>query len=82
MAAIYPANATRLLRQTRARWVDLFDDYGARSEIAYVEPPLPAILRQNRERGRTVPEAAIRALAAKCVPPTWAEAHSLILAGS
>ncbi len=80
--ASFAFNATSLLRQTRLRWVDLFADYGARIEIAYVEPPLPVILRQNRERGRTVPEAAIRALAAKCEPPTWAEAHSLTLSGT
>lgn len=73
-------NATSLLRRTRKRWIDLFADYGARIEIAYVEPPLPLILRRNRERGRSVPESAIRNLAARCEPPTWTEAHRLTLA--
>jgi predicted kinase len=72
-------NATSLLRQTRQRWIDLFADYGARIEIVYVEPPLRRILRQNRERGRTVPESVILQLVGKCEPPTWAEVHQLVL---
>lgn len=72
-------NATSLLRQTRQRWIDLFTDYGARIEIVYVEPPLSRIFRQNRDRGRMVPEVVIQQLAAKCEPPTWAEAHHLML---
>jgi predicted kinase len=72
-------NATSLFRQTRERWIDLFADYGARIEITYVEPPLQTMLRHNKERGRTVPESVILHLAAKCEPPTWAEAHHLVL---
>ena len=72
-------NATSLLRQTRRRWIDLFADYGARIEIVYVEPSIARILRQNKERGRHVPEKVILQLAAKCEPPTWAEAHQLVL---
>jgi putative nucleotidyltransferase with HDIG domain len=75
----FALSATSLLRQTRQRWINLFADYGARVEIAYVEPPFPVILRQNKERGRAVPEAVIRHLAARCEPPTWAEAHHLLL---
>jgi predicted kinase len=70
-------NATSLLRQTRQRWIDLFADYAARVEIVYVEPPISVILRQNKDRGRTVPEGVIRTLAAKTEPPTWTEAHGL-----
>ena len=72
-------NATSLLRQTRQKWIDVFADYGAWVELVYVEPPLPVVLRQNKNRGRAVPEAVIRKLAARCEPPTWAEAHYLIL---
>jgi predicted kinase len=72
-------SATNLLRQTRQRWINLFADYGARIEIAYVEPSLSAILSQNKRREKPVPENVIRELAEKCEPPTWAEAHDLIL---
>jgi predicted kinase len=74
-------NATNILRQTRKRWIDLFADYGARIEMVYIEPPFPAILSRNRRRQRPVPEAVIRQLADKCEPPTWAEAHGLIVSG-
>jgi predicted kinase len=72
-------SATNLVRQTRQRWIDLFADYGTRIEIVYVEPPMPVILAQNKRRERSVPENVIRDLADKCEPPTWAEAHQLIL---
>lgn len=72
-------SATNLLRQTRQRWLDLFADYGARIEIVYIEPPLPVILAQNKRRERSVPERVIRELANKCEPPTWAEAHQLVI---
>ncbi len=72
-------SATNLLRQTRQCWVDLFADYGARIEMVYVEPPLPVIIAQNKQRERSVPENIIRQLSDKCDPPTWAEAHRLIV---
>lgn len=74
-------NATNILHQTRERWIDLVADYGARIEIVYVEPPMDRILEQNRRRREPVPEKVIHELAAKCEPPTWAEAHSLVLVG-
>jgi predicted kinase len=72
-------NATNLLRQTRQRWIDLFADYAARVEMVYVEPRFPAILEQNKRRNRNVPETVIHELADKSEPPTWTEAHTLIL---
>jgi predicted kinase len=70
-------NATNIMRSTRGRWLDLFADYNARVEIVYIEPPLPTILRQNRDRATAIPEAVIRRLAEKCEPPTWLECHRL-----
>ncbi len=72
-------NATNLLRQTRGRWIDLFAGYGARIEVVYVEPPLPAILDRNKRRERPVPEQVIRRLAGRTEPPTMAECHRLIV---
>jgi predicted kinase len=72
-------SATNLLRQTRKQWIDLFADYGARIEIFYIEPPFSVILSQNKRRERAVPENVIRQLADKCEPPTWTEAHSLVI---
>jgi predicted kinase len=72
-------NATNVIRQTRKRWIDLFADYGARVEIAYVEPSFDLILRRNAQRSNPVPEQVVRGLAAKSEVPTWAECHSLSL---
>lgn len=74
-------NATNTMRQTRKRWIDLFADYNARVEIVYVEPPLPVIYQQNSRRPKPVPKQAIQRLLEKLEPPTWAEAHGVILAG-
>ena len=71
-------NATNTMKQTRGRWINLFNDYNARIELVYVEPPFHDLLKQNKNRADPVPEQVIRKLAAKCEPPTWAEGHSLI----
>jgi len=72
-------NATNTMRQTRKRWIDLFVDYRARVEVVYVEPPLPVIFQQNDRRSTPVPRNVIDRLVEKLEPPTWAEAHSLVL---
>ncbi|MES2692739.1 MAG: AAA family ATPase [Verrucomicrobiota bacterium] len=73
-------NATNITQQTRDRWVSLFDDYHARVEIVYLEPPLYVVLAQNRARTSPVPENVIHRLAEKLDPPTVTEAHRLIVA--
>lgn len=72
-------NATNLLRQTRARWLDLFFNYQAEIELIYLEPPFKTILQQNRSRTATVPEKVIQRLADKSEPPTPLEAHRVAL---
>jgi predicted kinase len=72
-------NAINILRQTRRRWIDLLADYDARIEIVYVEPPLKVIFSQNARRERPVTERVIQELAEKCEPPTYAEAHGLVI---
>lgn len=72
-------NATNLQQLTRRRWLDLFADYQARMEITWLEPSFDRLLQQNRNRPDAVPEKVIRKLAAKCEPPTSAEAHHVVL---
>lgn len=62
-----------------AKWIDLFTDYNARIELVYVEPPFQCLLRQNKDRAKSVPEEVVRKLAGTCEPPTWAEGHRLIV---
>jgi hypothetical protein len=61
------------------RWIDLCGDYEARIELVYLEPPLPIIFEQSAMRSPPVPTRAIQRLIDKLEPPTWTEAHSLIL---
>lgn len=72
-------NATNITRQMRQRWIQLFEDYNARVEIVYIEPPLGTILSQNRRRKSPVPENVILRLLEKLEPPTMAECHGLVL---
>ena len=57
----FALNATNTVRQTRAKWIDLCADYGARIEIIYLEPPLPQLLHQNRNRPTAVLESILKA---------------------
>ena len=77
----FALNATNTTRQTRARWADLFADYGARIEVTFLEPPLVVIVRQNASRRSGVPRRVIARLVRKLEPPTWAEAHAVELIG-
>ena len=52
----------------------------ARIEIVYVEPPLPVILAQNKQRTKPVPEKVILRLVEKLEPPTVTECHRLTFA--
>jgi len=70
-------NATNLLQRTRKTWIDLFHSYDARVEIIYVEPPLPVLLQQNRNRQQQVPEKVINNLVEKLEPPLPTEGHQV-----
>ena len=74
-------NATNTMRQTRKQWIDLFASYRARIELVYLEPPLATLLDQNSERPKRVPRKVIERLTERLEPPTWTEAHSLVLIG-
>jgi predicted kinase len=52
-------NATNLTRNTRAKWIDIFAQYGARIKIVYIEPSMPVIKQQNQNREHIVPSLAI-----------------------
>lgn len=74
-------NATNTLALTRRRWIDLFADYDARVEVVYLEPHLPTLKAQNKQRAKAVPWAVIEKLLRKLEPPTLAEAHAVTLHG-
>lgn len=75
-------NGTNITRQVRRRWIDLFADYGARIEIAYLEPELATVLDRNKRRQHPVPEKVILDLCGKTEPPTVTECHGMAYFGS
>ena len=72
-------NATNTMARTRKRWIDLFDSYGARVELVYLEPPLPVLFDRNARRPRPIPRRAIEHLIDRLEPPSAVEAHGLTL---
>jgi len=70
-------NATNLTTAMRKGWIDLFDAYGARIEIVYLEPPLEVLFSRNRNRESSVPHRVMERLLAKLEVPVEGEAHRL-----
>ena len=71
-------DATHLERKWRAPWVKLAARYGARVEAVYFDTPLEECLKRNQARLRKVPEAAIRAMAAKVERPAVEEGFARV----
>lgn len=72
-------NATSVSRMLRGKLIDLAAGYRARLRIVYVEPPIPVIRRQNKDRAKVVPESAWNRMFDRLDVPTLAEAHAVEL---
>ena len=70
-------NATNITPEIRAEQVGLFERYGARVRIIYLETPWETELARNEGRCEKVPQAAIENLLAKTVPPMPDEAQTV-----
>ena len=70
-------NATNITRELRQEQVGLFERYGARVRIVYLEAPWEIILRRNAGRREKVPQAAIETMLGKTEPPTPDEAQTV-----
>ena len=65
-------NATNLLRETRQRLVRLFDGYGARVQIVYLEVPYKEIQERNQIRRRQIPGDVLEKMINKLeIPEPW-----------
>lgn len=69
-------NATSLTGQ-RSREIDLFESYGARVRVVYLETPWEENLRRNAQRSRRVPEAVIGSMLSRLEPPLPWEARQV-----
>lgn len=70
-------NATNITREFRQELVGLFERYGARVRIAYLEAPWETTLRRNAGRHEKVPQAAIETMLGKTESPTPDEAQTV-----
>ena len=69
-------NATNITPEIRAEQIGLFERYGARVRIVYLEAPWDTELARNDGRHEKVPQAVMENLLAKTVPPMPDEAQS------
>jgi predicted kinase len=66
-------DATHLTPAERRPYMIIAARYGCAVEALYFDVPLETCLARNRSRARVVPEEAVRAMAAKLVPPSVEE---------
>lgn len=70
-------NATNITSEMRGKWCSLFESYGAKICIHYIEVPYKQLLAQNHNRQYKVPENALERLLDKLEIPDWDEAHHI-----
>lgn len=71
-------NATNITPHIRGGLVNLFESYGAKVRIVYLESKWEDILSKNRSRGEAVPETVIRQMLGKTTPPYAYEADNVV----
>ena len=70
-------NATDLTKDTRQKLIGLFERYGAKVRIAYLETDEENRAARNAGRKDTVPEGAVARMLGKTVLPTFDEAQTV-----
>ena len=68
-------NATDLTEKTRGSLIALFEGYGARVRVVWLETGWEENLRRNRERPDAVPESTVCRMLDRLEPPARREAH-------
>ena len=67
-----------MTRDERRPYIKIAQWYGCEVEALFFDAPLEVCLERNRSRARVVPEEAVRAMAAKLVPPSVEEGFSRV----
>ena len=70
-------NATNITKNMRGKWINLFEEYGGKVTIHYVEVPYHKVLAQNKNRDYTIPENIIEKMINKLEVPTYDEACNI-----
>ncbi|MFK7772404.1 MAG: AAA family ATPase [Saprospiraceae bacterium] len=65
-------NATNITRNLRTPLIDLFQTYGAKTKLIYLEVPYQKLIQQNRNREFPVPQKVLEKMILKLeVPSIW-----------
>ena len=70
-------NATNTTRSLRSKWLSIFNDYGAKVKIIYLEVPFQTLISQNKNRKYVVPENVIARMLNNLEIPSYDEAHDV-----
>ena len=70
-------NATSLTPMLRRKEIQLFEEYGARVRIVYLETPWVENMRRNSWRSAKVPESVIASMLGRIIPPERQEARNV-----
>jgi predicted kinase len=70
-------NATNIVKPIRSGLIQLFANYHARIRIVYLELPIERVLKQNRDRKASVPNAVIHRFRDRLEIPNITEAHQV-----
>ncbi len=71
-------NATNITAQMRMQLIDLFESYGGKVTIIYIEVPYNTLINQNKSREAEVPQNIIDRMIGKLEPPVREEAYKII----
>ena len=70
-------NATNLSKDIRRNQIRLFEQYGARVRVVYLETDWAQRVERNRNRSAAVPEIAVERMLAVTIPPSPDEAQTV-----
>lgn len=71
-------NATNITQQMRGQLIELFEEYGGKVSIVYVEVPYKTLIKQNNNREAIVPQSVIEKMIGKWEPPIREEAYRIL----
>ncbi len=67
-------NATNITQNMRLQLIDLFQTYGAKTKVIYIEVPFERLMSQNKNRNNPVPLKVLLKMIRKLEPPAPWEA--------
>jgi len=70
-------NGTNITRDNRGKWISLFEDYGGKVVIEYIEVPYKTLFSQNHNRESKVPENIVEKMINKLEVPFHEEACTI-----